>query len=111
MYIHRIKKGTYLLRGSYRDGSRVRKRTYANISGWPIEKARELAEALEKRRNGDLGATDRIIQLLSEQETFTMKEIRRKGKGESKYVLAERSLLWEMSVLLQRVPNERRLTG
>lgn len=111
MYIHRIKKGTYLLSGSYRDGSRVRKRTYANISGWPVERATALAEACDQSHSGRLAVASLILQLLSEQETFALKVISRKGKGESKYLLAEQSLLWEMSVLLRRTYYGRRLMG
>ncbi|HET9535737.1 MAG TPA: IS1634 family transposase [Mesorhizobium sp.] len=64
MHVDRIPNRTsppaYLLRESYRDGSKVRKRTLANITHWPLAKI----EALRRLLRDELPGGDQELSLL-----------------------------------------------
>jgi hypothetical protein len=64
MHVDRIPNRTsppaYLLRETYREGKKVKKRTLANISDWPIEKI----EALRRVLRGDFSSGDNRRQEL-----------------------------------------------
>ena len=109
MYIHRIKKGTYLLRDSYRDGRRVRQITYLNLSSWSSERITRLAQELESWRKGDRHAVDRILALLEGQQALAVRIIRRgKDVYNWDYFEADQHLYWQIRVALERKPYARK---
>src|SRR5499433_4205629 len=65
MHVDRIPNRTsppaYLLRETYREGKKVKKRTLANISDWPIAKI----EALRRVLRGDFSSGDCQAQELT----------------------------------------------